>query len=156
MRKLIVFIFLTLLIPINSPAQTPGSDTVWNLLLKDVNIRYMYSITYNTYLPKPKFGKDLKELDGKEISIKGFFLPVDVTGSVFVISYNPMESCFFCTGSGIETIIEVNPKEEQIKRFKNLETDNYIQIKGKLRLNAKDYEHLVYVLDNVELEKIIK
>ncbi|MCG8581155.1 MAG: hypothetical protein MI866_14640 [Bacteroidales bacterium] len=156
MKKTVAIIILAITIQASALAQTSKNDNTWNLLLNDVSIRYMYSITYNTYLPKPKFGKDLKVLDGKEISIKGFFLPVDVTGSVFVISYNPMESCFFCTGSGIETIIEVIPKDDQVKQFKNLETDNYIQIKGKLRLNAKDYEHLVYVLENVELEKIIK
>ena len=156
MKRIILYTFLSIFILSYSSAQTPKPDKVWDLLLKDVKIRYLYSLTYDTYLPRPKFGKDLKLLDGKEISIKGFFLPVDVTGSVFVLSYNPMISCFFCTGSGIETIIEINPKEEQIKQFKKLATDNYIQLKGKLRLNAKDYEHLVYVLDNVELVKIIK
>jgi hypothetical protein len=156
MKRIILYTFLSIFILSYSLAQTPKPDKVWNLLLKDVKIRYLYSLTYDTYLPRPKFGKDLKLLDEKEISIKGFFLPVDVTGSVFVLSYNPMISCFFCTGSGIETIIEINPKEEQIKQFKKLATDNYIQVKGKLRLNAKDYEHLVYVLDNVELVKIIK
>jgi hypothetical protein len=156
MRKIVVFILFIFLVQIHAAAQNSEKDKAWDLLLKDVKIRYLYSLTYDTYLPKPKFGQDLKMLDGQEITIKGFFLPVDVTGTVFVISYNPMVSCFFCTGSGIETIIEINPTEEEVERFKKLKTDNYIQVKGRLRLNAKDYTHLVYVLDNVELEQIIK
>lgn len=156
MKKTIALLLLTIVVQINLSAQTSKTNDAWDLLLNDVKVRFLYSITYNTYLPRPKFGKELKQLNGAEITVKGFFLPVDVTGSVFVLSYNPMNTCFFCTGSGIETIIELNPKDDHIKKFKNLKTDNYIQVEGTLKLNAKDYEHLVYVLDNVELVKVIK
>jgi len=156
MKRRLVLIILTLLALSGSNAQNQSSDDAWDLLLNDVKIRYVYALNYDTYLPRPKFGKELKQWDSKEITIKGFFLPVDVTGSVFVISYNPMKSCFFCDGSGIETILEINPKEAQITKFKNLKTDNYIEVKGQLHLNAKNYEHLVYVLNDVELIRVIK
>lgn len=157
MRKLIATLGLLIYVfTAQVSGQVDTTNNVWKILLNDVKIKYVYAINYDTYLPRPKFGDELKKLDGKEITVNGFFLPVDVTGSVFVISYNPMNMCFFCTGSGIETIIEVNAKDEHINKFKRLKTDNYIKIKGVLKLNKDDYEHLVYILNNVELLEIIK
>lgn len=137
-------------------AQDGPIENVWGTLMADVKIRYVYALKYGAYLPKPKFGNELKQLDEKEIIVKGFFLPVDVTGNVYVISYNPMNMCFFCTGSGIETIIEINVNDEYIAKFKRLKADNYIKVKGVLKLNGDDYEHLVYILNDVELIEIIK
>lgn len=156
MKRIVTITFLILTTISLSEAQTTSPDKTWDLLLNDVKIRYAYALNFDTYLPRPKFGNNLKKLEGQEVTIKGFFLPVDVTGSVFVVSYNPMKTCFFCTGSGIETIVEINPKADQLSKFKKLKTDNYIELKGKLRLNAKDYQHLVYVLNEAELVKIIK
>ncbi len=156
MKRIFVFILFAFTINSLSEAKRVGSDKAWDLLLNDVKIKYVYAINFDTYLPRPKFGKDLKELDGQQVTIKGFFLPVDVTGSVFVVSYNPMKTCFFCTGSGIETIIEISPKADQQHKFKKLKTDNYIELNGVLQLNAKDYQHLVYVLNEAELVKVIK
>jgi hypothetical protein len=136
--------------------QIGTKDNVWEVLLNEVKIKYVYAVNYGTYLPKPKFRKELKQLDGKEIILKGFFLPVDVTGSVFVLSYNPMNMCFFCTGSGIETILEMNVKADQVNKFKRLKTDDYIKVKGVLKLNGNDFKHLVYILNNVELIEIIE
>lgn len=107
-------------------------------------------------LPKPKFGKELKKLQGQTISVKGFFLPLDITGNVFVLSYNPMNMCFFCTGDGLQTIIELNVLPEHFKKFKRLKTDDYFEVKGKLKLNSNDYKHLIYILDEVEFVKLIK
>lgn len=130
-------------------------ENVWNTLLNDVKIKYAYSIKYNGLLPKPKFGKKLQALDGQIITIAGFFMPVDMTGDVFVLSYNPSNMCFFCNGAGIESIIELNPKEKWEARFNRLKTDNYFEVKGRLKLNAKDFEHLIYILDDVEFVRLI-
>lgn len=144
------------IIHLNASAQESKPKNIWDLLLNDVKIKYVYFTNYDTYLPKPKFGNQLKELDGQEITVKGFFLPVDVTGDVFVVSYNPTNMCFFCSASGIETILEINVREDQMSRFKRLKADNYIMVKGTLQLNNKNYEHLIYVLNDVELLQTIK
>ena len=157
MKKLSILLSLCLcVISIAAIAQVKTPSNIWETLLNDVKIKYVYAANYKTYLPWPKFGDELKKLDGTEIPINGFFLPVDVTGSVFVISYNPMNMCFFCTGSGIETIVEINAPSEHIDKFKRLKTDNYIRVKGTLQLNKNDFEHLVYILNNAELIEIIK
>lgn len=137
-------------------AQNLSNDKAWDLLLNDVKIKYFYSLNYDALLPKPKFGEELKKLNGQSIIVRGFFLPVDITGNVFVLSYNPMNMCFFCTGDGLQTIIELNVLPEHLQRFKRLKTDNYFEVKGKLKLNADNFEHLIYILDDVEFVKLIK
>ncbi|MCA1744434.1 MAG: hypothetical protein LC643_01730 [Bacteroidales bacterium] len=137
-------------------AQSMSSDKAWDLLLNDVKIRYFYSFTYDALLPKPRFGSELKKLDGQIITIKGFYLPVDVTGNVMVLSYHPMNMCFFCTGEGLQTIVELIPAVGEVSRLNRLKTDDYFKVKGRLRLNSDSFEHLFYILDEVVLVKVVK
>ena len=153
--KLLIF-FIIILTTFSLNARNQSKYNVWNLLLNDVKIKYIYSLKYDALLPKPKFGKELKKLEGQTITIQGFFLPVDITGNIFVLSYYPMNMCFFCTGDGLQTIIELNVLPEHLQRFKRLKTDNYFEIEGKLKLNADNYEHLIYILDEVKFVKLIK
>jgi hypothetical protein len=129
---------------------------IWSTLLYDVTIKYRYSIEYNAFMPKIKFGDKLKAMDGKKITLHGFYLPTDLTGMIFILSYAPSKMCFFCSGAGIESIVELNPKEEEKKKFEKLKTDNYFEVTGKLRLNADDNNHLIYILDDAEFIKIIQ
>ena len=156
MRVKLFVIFIIILTTFSLNARKQSKENVWSLLLKDVKIGYIYSLKYDALLPKPKFGKELKKLNGKTITIKGFFLPLDLTGDIFVISYNPMSTCFFCTGTGLQSIIELNVLPEHLKKFKRLRTDNYFQVTGKLRLNTDTSEHLIYILDEVEFVQLIK
>ncbi len=157
MRKLkLVIVFWFLVVAFHTYGQSNTEENIWGVFLREVKIKHIYSVKYNSFLPKPKFSKKIMGLDGKEITIKGFFLPLDVTGDMFVVSYYPTNMCFFCDGAGIESIIEVNVKEDQLQKFKRLKADSYIHIKGTLKLNWNDYEHLIYILNNVELIEIIK
>ena len=153
-KALLFSIFVVTAFSLN--AKKKPTTKVWDLLLNDVKIRYTYSLEYNALQPKPKFGKQVQELDGKTIIVKGFFLPLDVTGNIFVLSYNPMNMCFFCTGNGLQTIIELNVLPEHLRQFNRLRTDNYFEVKGKLRLNSDLSEHLIYILDDVEFVRLIK
>ena len=140
----------------NSPGQTYDSDKAWDLFMNDVKVKYRFSLKYQAMLPKAKFGDALEKMNGKEITVNGFYLPEDMTGYIFVLSRNPSAMCFFCSGAGIETIIEMNMEEDEMNKFKKLKTDDYIAIKGTLRLNDTDEEHLIYIVDDVELVKKIK
>lgn len=155
MKRIYILFFLLLSAQQFSAQNTPKADP-WNLLLNDVKVKYSFSFQYNGLIPKPKFGSKLQELNGKQISIQGFFLPVDLTGDVFVLSYNPMSSCFFCNGSGIQTIVELSPAEGQEQRLKRLKTDNFFEVKGKLKLNTNDYTHLIYILENAEFVRLVR
>lgn len=152
-RKYILSLCL-LLLSVTVMADNPFENMGWDVLLKDVNMRYRYDTEHNAFVPVPRFGRTVKALDGSEISLRGFFLPADVTGNLFVVSYMPMAMCFFCAGAGIESVAEIQNTPQQLSRFRRLKTDDFIEVKGRLRLNADDLDHLIYILEEAELVKI--
>jgi len=154
--KTIVAVIFLFILSFKLTAQGFGDDTHWNILLDDIKMRYAYSVKYGAFFPSPKFGKEVRALEGTEITIAGFFLPVEVTGGVYVVSYNPMDMCFFCTGAGVETVIEVYPKQGQLRHFDRLRTDDFIEIKGILRINTSQEKYLIYMLEEVEFVRRIR
>lgn len=152
-----IFLFLTLLAFGQNPdMENHYNNQTWDVLLKDVKMRYKFSVPHNSFMQVPRFGNNVKELNNTEIVLRGFFLPADVTGDAFVLSYVPMQMCFFCAGSGIESVIELHTSEQQKARFRRLNTDNFIEVKGKLKLNVSDLDHLIYILEDTELVKVIR
>ncbi len=103
----------------------------------------------------PRFSKEIKKLNGKTISIKGFYVPVDISGKIFALSAQPSQMCFFCNGGGPESVMEIITKEGT-NLLKGVKADKFIEVKGKLRLNETDINHLMYILEEAELIEIIK
>lgn len=103
------------------------------------------------YFMMPVFPADLKALEGKEVSLEGYYMPIDVEGNVYIIlSKFPYSQCFFCGGAGPETIAEVYFKIKPSK----FEADQFIRVKGKVKLNETDLEHGNFILtDAVLVEK---
>jgi len=102
------------------------------------------------YLFHPTFAPELKALEGKEISIEGFFVPfAPEDGNYIIISKFPMSQCFFCGGGGPESIAEVTFKGTPAK-FK---VDDLITVKGKLKLNTSDLDHVNFILLDAVLVK---
>lgn len=97
----------------------------------------------------PVFGDEVRKLDGKEITIKGYVIPVEGYKShkEFVFSAFPYSMCFFCGGAGPETVMEVFSKEP-IKY-----SADPITIKGRLKLNPDDINRLMYALHDAVLVK---
>ena len=115
--------------------------------LTDVKFSKKYDAAFGIELLEATFGESVKALDGKEIIIKGYIIPLDPLGTQYVISRNPMASCFFCGGSGPETVAELRLHPKSIRRYK---TDEILSFKGVLRLNEKNNESLNYVIVNAE------
>ena len=116
------------------------SELTWDDLA-DASFAPEYNEQYEVYFLMPTFGEKIKAYQGKQIKITGYFLDISGSGEVFLVSRNPMASCFFCGAAGPETIIEVNFKEEP--PFK---TDQIVTVTGKLELNPKDVDHCNYIL----------
>ena len=108
----------------------------------DIDFESVYNEKYEVYLLKPKFGQKIKTYQGKKISITGFFLDLSGSGEIFLVSQNPMASCFFCGAAGPETIIEVSFIEKQSFR-----TDQIVSVTGILELNVDDVDHCNYILN---------
>ena len=90
---------------------------------------------------KPKFSKVVKALEGQEITIKGYILPLDVDGTHYVLSANPYSACFFCGGAGPESVMEL----WLVNYDKRYKTDDVVTFKGVLMLN-KEPLGLSYIL----------
>lgn len=127
----------------------PNEDNVividWNVL-NDITLNECFNETIGDYYWCPEFGSIMKSLEGKTVALKGYILPLD--GGYFVLSMNPMASCFFCGGSGPQSIVDL-----KFKGPRAFKMDTYLTFKGKLRLNADNMEELFYVFDDADVYK---
>ncbi len=104
---------------------------------------------FGMYFLYPKFPQELKAFEGKEVTVMGFYIPLDMNASnVAVLSKFPMAECFFCGGAGPESIVVGYLKTKPGKKIK---TDEIIKIKGRLKLNGDDIEELNFILLDAEI-----
>jgi hypothetical protein len=96
---------------------------------------------------KPVFTEKVKALNGKVVTIPGYMVPFEtgIKGAHFMLSSMPLNACFFCGVGGPETVIEVNSREAVTFREKPIE------IKGTLKLNDKDPDKMIYILEDAEI-----
>lgn len=140
-NKILLIIFLITLN--NSFGQ---KKITWHDLSKVKFVEKYFKEQNGTFL-SPIFSKSVKALEGKKISIVGFYLDVDPNQKMFVLSKNPLASCFFCGASGPETAIEL-----QVKPNKKFKTDDIVKATGVLRLNDSDVKHFNYIIENCKIE----
>lgn len=110
--------------------------------LADVQFSRRLNKELSMYFLYPTFGPSVNALQGKEISIRGYIIPVDENDNIYVISAKPMAACFFCGGAGPESIMELQFRKKKL-RFR---TDEVRTVTGKLILNTNDVDHLNYIL----------
>jgi len=124
------------------------SDNVWKTLGK-ISYKKEYDEIMGFKIDKPVFGDQIKALDGKEITIKGYIIPVEGYKShkEFIFSAYPYSMCFFCGGAGPETVMEVEATDG-VKY-----SADAIILKGILKLNDKDINRLMYKIVNAKLIK---
>ncbi len=144
MNKLILLIFITIISISNVHSQ---SDT-WKTLSK-ISYKKEFDELMGFKIDKPVFSDAIKSLNGKEITIKGYIIPVEGYKShkEFIFSAFPYSMCFFCGGAGPETVMEVRAKEA-VKY-----TAESIVLKGKLFLNDTDINKLMFKLEGATLVK---
>ncbi len=121
-----------------------AQETSWRTLGK-LTWKYLYDEDLGFDVSQPVFGAEVKALDGKEIDIVGYIIPVDLDGDFQVLSAFPYSNCFFCGGAGPETVMEL----EMSKNYKFI--SEKVQLRGILRLNADDFQRLIYRLERVEV-----
>lgn len=115
--------------------------------LSDVRFTKKLNKELSMYFLYPTFGQTVRNLQNKEIQIKGYMIPVDETQNIYVLSSQPMAACFFCGGAGPESIMELQFKN----RRRKFRTDEVKTVRGMLQLNNSDIEHLNYILKNADV-----
>ena len=128
------------LISFSAMSQSDG----WTLFAK-TKFEAKYNDKAAEYFLYPVFVPELKNMVGKEISLEGYYLPIDIEADAYIIlSKFPYSQCFFCGGAGPESIAEVTFKVKQGK----FEMDQYLRVKGRLKLNEGNIEHGNFILED--------
>ncbi|WP_111669380.1 hypothetical protein [Algoriphagus litoralis] len=101
------------------------------------------------YFFYPNFNEELKALEGKTVELRGFFIPLDIQQkSTIILSKYPMAECFFCGGSGPESVAVAHLKNLPSRKLK---MDQIITVRGILQLNAEDVEEMTFIINQAEI-----
>jgi hypothetical protein len=136
------FSLLLLLTSYKVADQTP-LDVEWETLA-NLDFKKKWNEEYKMNMEIPVFSNDIKKLAGKPISIAGFLIPITTYGNEYVLSQNPYAGCYFCGNAGIESVMDLNFKNNAI-RYK---LDKYVVLQGTLQLNDRDASKFIYTLNN--------
>jgi len=123
----------------------------WSTLAK-IKLDMRFDEEFQLDVEYPIFSEEVKQLEGKEITISGYLVPLEELGrqsseQFFILSALPFNMCFFCGNAGPETVMEVFSKDK-VKY-----TTDLITIKGTLSLNDSDAMRLMYILKDARLLK---
>ena len=115
----------------------------WALFAK-TKFETRYNDKSAEYFLYPVFPVELKSFVDKEISLEGYYMPIEIEDDAYIIlSKFPYSQCFFCGAAGPESIAEVTFKIKQEK----FQMDQFIRVKGKLKLNEGNIEHGNFILE---------
>lgn len=136
--------------PVESADGNDYLEITWSDLSR-VQLKTKYNAELKMDAPYPIFHKSVEALDGKNVIISGYAIPLEETAEkiVVILSAFPFSSCFFCGAAGPESVMDIKFK----KARKRLEMDRKVTIRGRLQLNSEDLYSLFYILNDAELVK---
>jgi len=119
----------------------------WDVF-SETQFEWQYVEELGLQVEMPSFDEKVKALEGKEITLTGYYLPVNISRKKIILSKLPYAACFFCGGDvGQESVAEVHFKTDH-PRFK---MDEIVTVKGRLILNDTNDGHLVFILVNASI-----
>ncbi len=137
-------IFPVMVLILGFSASNVKGQGVWKTLTE---VSYKISEDQFGELYVPVFSENIKKVEGKVVEAEGYIIPFEgmFKPTHIILSSLPLAECFFCGSGGPETVMEVmltSPIKYTSKRVK---------VRGKLTLNAKDPEKLMYILKEGQL-----
>jgi hypothetical protein len=146
MRMLLFAVMAAFVLGTAYGQEAAKEPNIWQSLAK-ITYTKQYDELLGFKVDVPVFSEEVKALEGKEIVVKGYVIPVEgyKSHTEFIFSAFPYNMCFFCGGAGPETVMEVYANEAI-----QYQTES-IKIKGRLELNDTDINQLMYVLRDVRL-----
>lgn len=142
---------LSIAFPLPHPDPPASEDEAVKIdwgILQDIkyDLKYIEELEMSVYTPL--FSDAIKKLDGKEVIIEGYIIPLMEEGNEVALSANPYASCFFCGAAGPASVMSVYLQEEG-EKFK---LDDIKKFRGKLKLNYDDPEQFYYMLEDAVVE----
>lgn len=140
----ILLISILFVASLASSAQYQNSAENWERM---ANVNYEKSTDDYGEIYVPKFGEEVRKLEGKQVTLDGYIVPFEgmFEPKHIILSSLPIAACFFCGGSGPETVAEAFLKEE------TKYTAKPVTVTGTLVLNGSDYDQLMYILKDAEI-----
>ena len=144
MKKITAFGFMIMLFLMGFGSIQAKAQGVWKSLSE---VTYKIGEDQFGELYVPVFSENIKKLEGKVVEADGYIIPFEgmFKPNHIILSSLPLAECFFCGSGGPETVMEVM-LAKPIKY-----TSKRVKVRGKLTLNAKDPEKLMYILKDAEL-----
>lgn len=145
MRYIATILLAFTIMSASAQVESPSKST-WRTLGK-ITFKKVYDELMGFKVDMPVFSDTINELEGKEITIKGYIIPTEgyKSHNEFILSAFPYNMCFFCGGAGPETVMEVESVEGV--EF----SADPITLKGILRLNDNDINRLMYKLEEATI-----
>ncbi|HEY9045915.1 MAG TPA: DUF3299 domain-containing protein [Ohtaekwangia sp.] len=147
--KSIFLVFLISLMALSAYSQKKAAykgfpSLVWPKLY---NITFVKAQDRLGEVDKPVFTDAVRALNGKQVTLPGYMVPFEngMKGNHFMLSSLPLNACFFCGVGGPETVVEVFSTKAVSY------TEKPIEIQGKLMLNDKNPDQMIYILENAEV-----
>lgn len=125
--------------------QLPPAKLTWDAL-EDVTYRKKWNKEMQMNEMYPVFGEKVKKLQGKDLYITGFIIPLNLLHGSYAISENPFASCFFCGRSGPESVIALKFKNEPMP----YEIDEHLTMRGTMALNDTSVNDFIYMFKDAE------
>ncbi|OEK04010.1 hypothetical protein [Roseivirga misakiensis] len=119
----------------------------WEIFEK-VTFKPRYFKEVDANFDVPTFNKELIDLEDTEITLSGFYIPLELD-SVFMLSALPYSSCFFCGGAGPETVAEIRMAEIP----KRIVIDQFVKVSGTLKLNSTNIDFMNFILEDAKIIK---
>ncbi len=91
------------------------------------------------------FSPLIRALEGEKVILTGYLLVLDGEQSIYLLSKNPMASCFFCGNGGPETIVDL-----WFAKKPSFVMDELISVEGILRLNENNPNASYYRIENAD------
>jgi hypothetical protein len=128
-------------VSLSAPAQTG----VWSTLAM---LKYDRNPD-GTVNPEGKFLPMIQKLDGQEIKVRGYMIPLSGkrAQSNFMFSAYPFAMCFFCGQAGPESVMEVFMENDKAVNF----SESTIELKGVFRFIPSNGE-IAYRLEKAKLQ----
>lgn len=134
------------LLMINTYSQ---ASLAWNDLSEGIVLEPTKSKKIIPEFRKAVFSSEMVALEGKEVVLTGYFLILDGAQSTYLLSKNPMASCFFCGNGGPETIVEL-----QFSKKPTYKMDDLLFVVGILELNEDNPDHCYYTMKNADIFRV--
>ncbi|MDN3203203.1 hypothetical protein [Algoriphagus sediminis] len=126
----------------------PEEKNLW-ALFQQVPFKEKLNRDFGMYFYYPEFTDELIALEGKEVELKGFHIPLDLErNDIIILSKYPMAECFFCGAAGPESVAVVYTKEKP----RRLKLDEIVTVRGILELNADNVEEMTFIIKEAELD----